>query len=157
ETPTATISAEERAIARTVFGISPSAVVLLAIANHRPQKRLEHLPAILAAVRSRGIAAHLLLVGEPVRSDPSSLGIERRIEDEAARRGLAALLTLAASRKDVAGAYAAAGVVLSTSAFEGLSLVYREALARGLPVVTTPVAGVEELAKKHEQLRTVDM
>src|SRR5262249_62034895 len=101
ETPTATISAEERAIARTVFGISPSAVVLLAIANHRPQKRLEHLPAILAAVRSRGIAAHLLLVGEPVRSDASSSAIERRIEDEAVRLDVGPYVTLAASQKDV--------------------------------------------------------
>jgi glycosyltransferase involved in cell wall biosynthesis len=47
---------------------------------------------------------------------------------------------------DIAGLCAAADVMISPSAYEGLSLAHLEALAAGLPVVTTDVGGAAEVA-----------
>jgi len=48
--------------------------------------------------------------------------------------------------EDVAPALAAADVIVSTSAHEGLSLALLEALAAGVPVVATDAGGVAEIA-----------
>jgi glycosyltransferase involved in cell wall biosynthesis len=51
--------------------------------------------------------------------------------------------------EDVAGVLAAADVMVSASAFEGLSLAHVEALASGLPLVATAVGGTPELARDN--------
>ena len=144
----------DRAAARRALGVSGDAPVLVAVANHRPQKRLDRLPAILAAVSAD---ARLLLIGEPVSLDPEALAIEARIRAEAAKHGVTERVLFAGSRDDVAAAYAAADVVVSASAFEGLSLVHLETIAAGTPLVTTRVAGTEELAAKHEGVSIVEV
>src|SRR5205085_944677 len=68
---------------RTIWnGIAPrtqvvrrraASLALLTVANHRPQKRLESLPRVVAELRDRGHDASLTIVGEPIRSDPASL------------------------------------------------------------------------------------
>lgn len=142
----------DRARARAALGVPGDAPVLAAIANHRPQKRLERLPAILAAL---GGDARLLLVGEPVSAEPAALAIEARVREEAARWGVAERVVFAGSRFEMEEVYAAADVILSVSAFEGLSLVHLEAAAAGVPLVTTRVSGTEELAAKHARLGLV--
>lgn len=143
----------DRARARAALGVPGDAPVLAAIANHRPQKRLERLPAILAAL---GGDARLLLVGEPVSAEPAALAIEARVREEAARWGVAERVVFAGSRFEMEEVYAAADVILSVSAFEGLSLVHLEAAAAGVPLVTTRVSGTEELAAKHARLGLVE-
>ena len=131
------------------------AIRMLVIANHRPQKRLERLPTMVAELRSRGRDARVLIVGEPVKADPSMSAIEPAVRAEAKRLGVSEAVELAGSRADVAALYASHDVVVSTSAFEGLSLVHLEALAAGLPLVTTAVAGTDELARKHPHAHVV--
>jgi glycosyltransferase involved in cell wall biosynthesis len=150
-------SATDCAAARSALGVSGDGPVLLAVANHRPQKRLERLPSVVAALHARGVAATLILVGEPVRADPESLRIADDVRREADRLGVGAHVVLAGSRADVAPIYAAADVVVSVSAFEGLSLVHLEGLAAGLPLVTTAVSGAEELAAKHAGVHVVPL
>jgi glycosyltransferase involved in cell wall biosynthesis len=128
---------------------------MLVIANHRPQKRLERLPTMVAELRSRGREARVLIVGEPVKADPAMVAIEPAVRAEAKRLGVTDHVELVGSTDDVAQLYASHDVVVSTSAFEGLSLVYLEALAAGLPIVTTAVAGTDELARKHPHAHVV--
>ena len=128
---------------------------MLVIANHRPQKRLERLPTMVAELRTRGREARVLIVGEPVKGDPAMVAIELLVRAEARRLGVTDFVKLVGSMDDVAPLYAAHDVVISTSAFEGLSLVYLEALAAGLPIVTTAVAGTDELARKHPHAHVV--
>ncbi|MDB4942852.1 MAG: hypothetical protein JWP97_2386 [Labilithrix sp.] len=130
---------------------------LLAVANHRPQKRLERLPTIVAELRRRGRDATLAIVGEPVKNDPVMVAIEGSIREEIARHGLEHHIALEGSTSDVAALYDRHDVVVSTSAFEGLSLVHLEALAAGLPLVTTAVAGSDELARKHAHAHVVPL
>ncbi len=128
---------------------------MLVIANHRPQKRLERLPTMVAELRTRGRDARVLIVGEPVKADPAMVAVEPLVRAEAKRLGVEDAVELAPSTSDVASLYASHDVVVSTSAFEGLSLVYLEALAAGLPIVTTAVAGTDELARKHPHAHVV--
>ncbi|MDB4997921.1 MAG: hypothetical protein JWM74_5353, partial [Myxococcaceae bacterium] len=130
-------------------------VTMLVVANHRPQKRLERLPTIVAELRSRGWDVRLRIVGEPVKNDPEMVAIDGLVRAEATRLGVADAIELVGPRSDVASLYDACDVVVSTSAFEGLSLVHLEALAAGLPLVTTAVAGTEELARKHPHAHVV--
>ena len=74
-----------RAHMRKRLGIAASDFVLVALANPRPQKRMERLPAIVAATREefdrrnidRGIA--LLVAGEPSRASPTAAAAEAAI------------------------------------------------------------------------------
>lgn len=132
-------------------------LVLLAVANHRAQKRLDRLPAIVAELRDRGVASELVLVGEPVKNDDAATRIAGDVEAEAARLGVAGAVRFAGSSGDVRAHYRSADVVVSASAFEGLSLVHLEALAEGTPLVTTRVAGASEIAAKHPHARVVDL
>jgi len=129
---------------------------LLTIANHRPQKRLDRLPGIVAELRRRGLDASACIVGEPVFHRAESLAVGAAVLGEAARLGVGEHVVLVPSREDVDGLYDEADVVVSASGHEGLSLVHLEALDRGLPLVTTKVSGTEELAAKgHPRLRVV--
>jgi glycosyltransferase involved in cell wall biosynthesis len=145
------------ASASTSASTSTGTIRMLVVANHRPQKRLGRVPTIVAELRSRGLDAHVTIVGEPVKADPLMTAIEGRVREKAARLGVADAVTLSGSRDDVAALYASHDVVVSTSAFEGLSLVHLESLAAGLPLVTTSVAGTEELTRKHAHAHAVPL
>ena len=122
---------------------------LIAVANPRPQKRLPNLVDIVAELHSRGCKARLLLAGEP-----SSLGSEALAELEAVRSkaralNLADYVAELGAVTDVAAQLKIADVFISASLYEGLSLAQLEALAMGLPVVTTDAGGAAEVAEQH--------
>lgn len=146
-----------RAGARKTLGVDDDALLLLAVANHRPQKRLERMPAIVAELQRRGHKARLVIVGEPERVSDEALGVSRAVSAEAERLGVGTAIRLTGSLAETRSLYAGADVVLSTSAFEGLSLVHLEALAAGTPLVSSRVNGTAELAKKHEHVRLVSV
>ncbi|MDR3637084.1 MAG: glycosyltransferase [Isosphaeraceae bacterium] len=137
---------------RRRLGIGSHGFVLLALANPRPQKRLERLPGVLAALRAelaqRGVRrdACLVIAGEASATSPASVQTVEAVRSEAARLGLAGRIVWAGSVSDVAVALAAADVLVSTSDHEGLSLAQLEALAAGVPVVATDAGGVAEIA-----------
>lgn len=137
---------------RRRLGIPESDFVLLALANPRPQKRLDRLPPILAAARSelaaRGCTRQLRLIiaGEPSRIDPAAAVCESALEQAIAQRSVSDRVHRLSSVADVPSLLAASNALISTSAYEGLSLAHLEALAAGLPVITTDVGGAAEIA-----------
>src|SRR5262245_20934652 len=137
---------------RRRLGLGPQDFVLLALANPRPQKRLDRLPGVLAATRAelarRGVrrAARLVIAGEASPSNPAATGAIADVRARADRLGLAEDVRWAGPVRDVAAALSAADILISTSDHEGLSLAQLEALAAGVPVVATDVGGVGELA-----------
>lgn len=83
--------------------------------------------------------ATLLLVGDgPLRA---------ALEREAVARGFGRSVRFAGSQPDVAPFYAAADVFVLPSATEGLSNALLEAMAAGLPVVASDVAGNREVVE----------
>ncbi|WP_437764819.1 glycosyltransferase [Sorangium sp. So ce764] len=144
----------EAAAWRRRLEIAPGDLVLLAVANPRPQKRLHLLPGILAATRAALAAAgdpraaRLVVAGSASPGSEQALAAEAEIRREVDRLGLRAEVRFAGAVGDVAGLLAAADVLVSPSAHEGLSLAHLEALAAGLSVVATGAGGTAEIASE---------
>lgn len=140
-----------RAPLRERLHIPPDDLVLIAIANPRPQKRLERLPAILAHCRARlqslgNTDAWLVLVGSASKDSTTAQGCVAAIHAAAAQTAVTNRIHWAGDAEDVRPWLAAADVLVNVSDHEGLSLAQLEALAAGLPVVVTAVGGALELA-----------
>src|SRR5579871_1876688 len=129
--------------------------VLLALANPRPQKRLEWLPAILAATQAelghRGIrrTARLVIAGEASPGTETAVQSEALLRAEITRHGVREHVRLLGTVGEVASLLRACDVLVTTSAYEGLSLAHLEALAAGLPVVATNAGGTAEIAQDN--------
>ena len=145
---------------RKKWGFSEDDFVLVSVANPRPQKRLQLLPAILAALRNRleraiGVAcsvtrqARLVFVGEVLRGNPDAERCRAETETEIEKFGLDPHVRWTGPIANVVGILAAADVLVSTSAHEGLSLAQLEALAMGCSVVASDVGGAVEIARDN--------
>jgi glycosyltransferase involved in cell wall biosynthesis len=133
---------EARAAARAEIGVGPDDLVAILVA------RLDYLKDHATAIRTiervarRRPDARLVLVGE---------GLERAsIEDLVHRLGVGENVRLLGRRTDVPRLLSAADVVLLTSISEGIPLTLIEAMAAGLPVVSTRVGGVPEVVVDGE-------
>jgi glycosyltransferase involved in cell wall biosynthesis len=138
------------------LGIAPDAVVLLALANPRPQKRLHALPGIIAALQARDPqqrAVHLIVAGEASAQSEAAQRALAELQAELARYQLAEHAHLVGLVTDTAGLLAESDVLVSPSEHEGLSLAHLEALAAGVPVVATGDGGTRELAAECPRLR----
>ena len=135
-----------RAELRGEWGLADGPVLLM-VARFAVQKGhallLDALPAILAAHPG----ATLLLVGDGPLLIPTARAV--------ATRGFAASVRMLGPRDDVPDLMALADVLVLPSAFEGLPLVALEAMAAGLPVVATDVAGNAETIVDGETGRLV--
>jgi len=139
-------------------GFGEGDLILVTLANPRPQKQLPLLIAVLRAVRERVAPrqARLILAGEASSRDPTAAEETRRFWDAVDAHDLRTHVFWPGAVEDTAGFLAAADVFVSTSAHEGLSLAQLEALAVGLPVVTTDVGGAREVAREHPQMWVVE-
>lgn len=143
--------AELRRTTRERLGIASTDLVLLAVANPRPQKRLHLLPPILAACQRRGsppvtMRAWLVLVGSTSAGSRVAAHALAEVKAAAESCGVTAQMHSPGDAPDILPWLAAADVLVNVSAHEGLSLAQLEALAAGLPVVATEVGGAAEIA-----------
>lgn len=121
----------------------PSSAVLLGLVGYlAEEKRPELAVAVLAAVRARGVDAHLALAG----SGPSA----SLVGSEAARLGVADQAHLLGHRTDVEAVLGGIDVLLLTSRTEGIPGVLIEAAMAACPVVTVPVGSVAEVVLDGE-------
>jgi glycosyltransferase involved in cell wall biosynthesis len=130
---------------RASLDIAEQDLVLLAVANPRPQKRLHLLPDIAREVAGlTGRRAHVMVAGAPSRAHEDARHAQEALVQAAQEAGVP--LHLLGAVEDTAPVLAAADALVSTSAWEGLSLAMLEALAARLPVVATDVGGAAEIA-----------
>jgi sugar transferase (PEP-CTERM/EpsH1 system associated) len=136
-TAPASIAAERRAELRREFGAASGDFVFLQVARLDSIKY--HATALEAFSRAVKQAPHarLVLVGD----GPERPAIERQIHE----RRLAASVRMVGQRGDVPQLLAAADAFLLTSLSEGVPVTIIEAMAAGLPVVSTSVGGVPEI------------
>jgi glycosyltransferase involved in cell wall biosynthesis len=117
-------------------GIPPGAPVLGLVANIRPIKRIEDAVRATAALATRGIPAHLVIVG---RGDPSDL---IRLAEEL---GIGDRVHLTGPQHAVARYVAHFTIGLMCSESEGFSNAIVEYLQHGKPVVCTDTGGNPEV------------
>jgi glycosyltransferase involved in cell wall biosynthesis len=132
--------AQGRADIRASLGIPADAWVIGTVGRLAPEKAY---PALVeAAAPLLGEQTRLVIVGEGSERGP--------IEATAARLGVSALVHLAGARSDVPRILAALDVFALSSTTEGLPLVIPEAMATGLPVVSTSVGGIPGVVREGE-------
>ena len=123
-----------RAEARAKFGVGESDIVLLIVANELRRKGLG--TALDAVALLDDPRLHVLLVG---RTPPGAF------ETRAETLGLADRFHYAGASEDVGFMHAAADLFVLPTQYEAFCLAVVEALASGLPVVTTAVPGAGDV------------
>ncbi len=143
---------------RQTWGFGESDLVLIAVANPRPQKRLHLLPEVLAAIRAKlppDCQARLVFCGEAAAGHPEAEQCTDQIRGEISRLGLNQHVRWTGATADVAGVLVAADVLVSASAHEGLSLAQLEAVAMGCFVVATDAGGEREIAQDNPSVHVL--
>jgi len=118
--------------ARAELGVDLDKPLVLTVARIAPQKDL---PTLAAAARALRTPATWVLVG----------GGDERLRASLERELSGIPLQLVGPRRDVTTWLRAADVFVLTSRWEARALVVQEAMAAGLPVVTTDTGGLPEL------------
>ena len=136
------VDCEERATAKPAdlaeFGIPPGALVVLFAGRLDEQKNPALLVTAFGGVLREVSSAHLLIVGTgPLENELRS--------HLASAPELTGTVHLAGFREDLPRLMRAATVFALPSRWEGMPNVVLEAMAAGLPVVSTDVEGVREL------------
>jgi glycosyltransferase involved in cell wall biosynthesis len=135
-------AAPDPAIARRELGAAPTDFVLLQVARLDYLK--DHPTAVRTLARVAAVApqARLVLVGD----GPERAAIESQVQ----ALGMSGHVRLLGTRSDVGRLLHGADAFLLTSTSEGIPLTVIEAMAAGLPVVSTDVGGVREVVADGE-------
>lgn len=139
---------EHRADIRDEFGFGPLDPVFLCVARFAPQKAHDVLLEAFARAREavgERAKPRLLLVGD----DPFGDGRERA-EVWAAERSLGDDCVFCGIRRDVPRLMAGSDVFVMSSLWEGLGLVFLEAMSMGLPVLGSRVSAIPEVVMEGE-------
>jgi glycosyltransferase involved in cell wall biosynthesis len=139
-----TPDAARRAEWRSQHTVPQDALVYTCVAGLRPQKNHRLLLQAFAQAAQRLPDALLLLVGPPDRLDPSYAESLKALAQEL---GLGQRVRFLGSRADVPDILRASDVFVLSSDYEGNPLSVLEAMAAGLPVISTAVGGVPELVQ----------
>ena len=131
--------ADRRRRWRERHGLEPEAIVLTHVGRFAPPKNHALLIEAFAQVRTH-TPLYLLLVGggeleDAVRQQVVELGLQERVR-------------FLGVRADVADILRASDVFVLSSRWEGNPMSVMEAMAAGLPVVSTAVGGVPELVQE---------
>ena len=117
---------------------------ILSVGRLSHEKGQPMLLAAVAELQQRGVSVRLTLVGDgPMRSD---------LEEDAQRLGIEGIVTFTGSvGQDVMPAmFQDADIFCQPSFAEGIPVVLMEAMASGLPVVSSRLAGIPELITHGE-------
>lgn len=129
---------ERRACWRARAGFPQEAILIVSVAGLRPQKNLSLLLRAFAGLDANP-RLHLLLIG---------MGeLESELRHLAEQLNLSARVHFLGVRSDIADILNGSDIFALSSHWEGTPMAIMEAMASGLPVVSTAVGGVPELVQ----------
>ena len=132
--------------ARTALGVSENEVCLLTVGAVCERKNQHEL---IQALRSLPESLHSQLRCYIVGARPSFYSQQLAQEIEALPETLQDRVVMVDETSDTARFYRAADVFVCNSRFESYPRVILEAMAYGLPIVTTPVFGIQEQVRNN--------
>jgi glycosyltransferase involved in cell wall biosynthesis len=119
------------------LGLDADDLVVSIVGRFAPQKRHDRFLRAAARVAALEPRARFLLVGDG--------DVRPQTEAEAARLGLGDRAIFTGVRSDARAVIARSDLLVFSSAWEGLSIAALEALASGVPVVSTDVEGMRDV------------
>jgi glycosyltransferase involved in cell wall biosynthesis len=122
---------------RARHGFKDSDVLFVCVARFAPQKNHALLLKSFAQGPAPDPRAHLVLVGEG--------DLRAELEEQARKLGLTGKVHFLGLRSDIPDVLGAMDVFVMSSDYEGNPLSVLEAMAAGLPIVSTAVGGVPNL------------
>ena len=131
------IQAEDYSIPSNPKSVPDNARILLLVGRLEPQKGIDVLSQHAEKLLSQLPDHHLVLIGDG--------SLRQLMETVAQRQSLTGRIHCLGRRNDVRAWMARSELLLLPSRYEGMPNVILEAMAEGLPVVTTRVEGVVEL------------
>ncbi len=133
----------DRAEARRRLGLAPDVPVLIGVGNLIPSKGFQRVIALLPRLRERYPGLVYLIVG----GGASQGDLRASLEAQAREAGVADAVRFCGRQPqdELRWFYGAADVFVLATEFEGWANVFLEAMACGLPVVTTRVGGNAEV------------
>lgn len=126
-----------RARMRKILNINDDDILVTAIGRLTPDKDYPNLFAAFDKVLSLEPRAYLVIVGDGELRDS--------LREQASKRSAAPRITFLGMRRDVPDILAASDLLVLSSAHEGFGLVLAEAMACGVPVVSTDCGGTSEV------------
>lgn len=117
-------------------------LTFLYVGRFSPEKDISMLLRAFALARAQGLEAHLELLGEgPLKKMLSKQVVDLQLED---------MVTFLPWSNEVSSVMAQADILCLSSKHEGFAMVIVEAMAAGLPVLTTDVGCAGERMKNGE-------
>ena len=132
----------DRVRIREQLGLGNKAQVLVMVATFKEQKGHRHLIAALAPIISDWPQLQVLLAGDgPLKPE---------IEEQVRALGLTAQVHFLGSRSDVRDLLVASDYFVLPSLWEGLPMALIEAMASGLPIISSDVSGTRQVMVPNE-------
>ena len=124
-------------------GFSERDILFVCVARFAPQKNHALLLKAFAEGPAADQKAHLVLIGDGV--------LRPRLESQVEALGLSRQIHFLGLRTDIPDTLGAMDVFVLSSDFEGNPLCVMEAMASGLPIISTAVGGVPALLESGKQ------
>jgi glycosyltransferase involved in cell wall biosynthesis len=124
---------------REELGIPPEAFIIGAVGRHFPEKNYGMLLKILSSLRQEFETVLLMVGGGPLMDEFLRKAAEVKVRDYVFAMG---------DRSDAQDLYPVFDVFVLSSVREGMPLVVIEAMACGIPVVSTDVGGIRNIVQE---------
>ncbi|MDF5716699.1 MAG: glycosyltransferase family 1 protein [Rhizonema sp. NSF051] len=123
---------------RQKSGISPETVCLLNVGSNHPRKNLSTILQVLETLQRQGLPIHLWKVGANFTDEQKAFIQTHNLENHVSYLGKPEKSTLVQI-------YNAADMLIAPSLHEGFGITLLEAMACGLPVITSKVSAMPEV------------
>jgi len=134
---------------RSSLGIPPEAIVLIFVGNNYRLKGLEPLMGAVGLLRER-------FPGQPLRLLVAGRGQITRYRRKALRLGASEVVQFLGPVRDIEQYYATSDIYVHPTFYDSCSLTVLEALASGLPAVTTRFNGAADAIASEEGGKVIE-